>query len=299
MGQLYTPTQLLLEEGNTTDYPRGVQVSISSDETNWTAVASLTEAQVLSDLSGGAASQFSFPLQPTTGRYLRLTDLGWDPFYYWSIAGMQVSIEEQGAVLVFEPINLAAPVVDNGHYYCNFFPNAAAVAAYVDPQYNSLLQQTTAWQLPVQNSNLPFWLQLFLINCANPMVANSVLTSNGMYATQEAPVGQNGNLGTMDQRMSSHIFTSEFFTELDRDELEVFAYEQQPSGSIPHCIGVLDDSVGSPWWSPYTLTGWPDISCSWVMQISKLCRWTGDTSLTQRMLPHLTAAMNWLYLNAV
>ncbi|MGD0258562.1 MAG: GH116 family glycosyl-hydrolase [Verrucomicrobiota bacterium] len=295
LGQLWTPTQVLLDQGSyTTDYPRGIQVDISTDQSNWTTVATMTSAQVVAAL--GSGSQFTVPLQPSQGRYLRLTDLGWDDFYWWSIAALQVTVEEQGTALAFVPVSSLGPVVDNGHYYCNWFQSAAGVGAYVDGQSDSLLQQTTAWQLPIENSNLPFWLRLFLINCAFPTVANTVLTEDGMFTVQESPVNQNGNLGTMDQRMASHVFTVDFFPELDRAELELFAAEQLPSGCVPHCVGVLDDAINNPW-VPYSRLPWPDLNCSWAMQVVKLCRWTGDTSLAQRMQPHLTNAMNYLALN--
>jgi hypothetical protein len=295
LGQLWTPTQVLLDQGSyTTDYPRGIQVDISTDQSSWTTVGTMTSAQVVAAL--GSGGQFTVPLQPRQGRYLRLTNLGYDLYYWWSIHALQVTVVEQGTALAFVPVSSLGPALDNGHYYGNWFGSAADVGAYVDAQYDSFLQQTAAWQLPIRNSNLPFWLQLFLINCAFPTVANTVLTANGMFTVQEAPVNQNGNLGTMDQRMASHVFTADFFPELDRAELELFAAEQLPSGCIPHCVGVLDDAINNPW-VPYARLPWPDLNCSWVMQIVKLCRWTGDTALAQRMQPHLTNAMNYLALN--
>ena len=220
LGQLWTPTQLLLDQGTyTTDYPRGIQVDISTDQSSWTTVGTMTAAQVVAAL--GSGSQFTVPLLPRPGRYLRLTNLGYDLYYWWSIHALQVTVVEQGTALAFVPVSSLGPAVDNGHYYGNWFGSAAGVGAYMDAQYDSFLQQTAAWQLPIRNSNLPFWLQFFLVNCAFPTVANTVLTANGMFSVQEAPVNQNGNLGTMDQRMASHVFTADFFPELDRAEAGV------------------------------------------------------------------------------
>jgi uncharacterized protein (DUF608 family) len=295
LGQALTPTQALLDNtGFANDYPRGIRVDSSSDQSSWTTVGTMTAAQVVAGLGG--STQFTVNLTPRQGRYLRFTNTGYDLFYWWSIHALQVTVQEQGSAIAFIPVSGLGPAVDNGHYYCNWFAGAADVASYMDGQYDAFLQQTTAWQSPVRNSNLPFWLQSFLINCAFPTVNNTVLTANGTFTVQEAPVNQNGNLGTMDQRMASHAFTAAFFPELDRAELELFGAEQLPSGCIPHCVGVLDDAITNTW-TPYARLPWPDLSCSWAMQVAKLHRYTADTTFAQRMLPHLTNAMNYLAAN--
>lgn len=182
---------------------------------------------------------------------------------------------------------------DAGHYWQNWFSDAPEIAAYADANYARLSEGTTAWQTYLQKSNLPFWLTLKTINCAFPIVTNTVLTKDGKFAIQESPLVMAGAVGTMDQRMAAHTFYTALFPEVDRAELELFALCQQDSGQITHMDGNLYHVIGDPH-VLYGITGWPDLSCSWTMQVAQMYRWTGDASFLSRMAPHVTKALDWL-----
>ena len=182
---------------------------------------------------------------------------------------------------------------DAGHYWQNWFSGAQEIAAYADTNTIRLSAGTEAWQTYLLKSNLPFWLTLKTINCAFPIVTNTVLTKDGKFAIQESPLVMAGAVGTMDQRLAAHTFYTALFPEIDRAELELFAQCQQDNGQITHMDGNLYHVLGDPH-VLYGITGWPDLSCSWTMQTAQLYRWTGDASFLTRMAPHITHAMDWL-----
>ena len=281
------------------DAPHGLRAEVSDDGKTWQKAAELSTAAVTASLKGGV---LTVPLAGAKGRYLRLTNLGGDSFFWWSIYGLTVKATGQDAPLVLPKDAATAYLVrsetkkfteDVGHYWQNAWRSAGDVAAYADANRDRLLRETTAWQTPVLTSSLPFWLKLKLINCVFPMYANTILTKDGRFVVQESPVDMGGATGTMDQRMAAHAFYTMFFPELDRAELETFAACQQPDGSITHFDGNIHEVIGRPDVG-YGITGWPDLSSAWVLQVAKLGRWTGDRAFLERMKPHVTRAMDYL-----
>ncbi len=286
LGKTYTPTHIALDSGQAaTDYPRGLRVETSDDGKQWHAVANVPADALMS-------SEQEIPLAPQPGRYCALTNQEADTEYFWSIYSLTVHVKEQTQPLaltakaatahLMTPHHKGETLVEVGHFWQNWWHNAAEIAAYVDENADRFLAQTRAWQTPVISSDLPFWLKLKLINCAFPVVSNSILTRDGRFTELECPIDMFGSLGTMDQRMAAHAFYTDFFPELDRAELEMYATCQQPDGRITHFDGNVHQVIGRPDVF-YGITDWPDLSCSWVMQVVKLYRWTGDHTFLQ---PH-------------
>ncbi|MFB3897674.1 MAG: GH116 family glycosyl-hydrolase [bacterium] len=182
---------------------------------------------------------------------------------------------------------------DNGHAYQNYFPDIKSLANYVYSHRQELRDKTMEWQNLVLDSNLPYWLKLKLINSVFPMVTNTIYTKDKRFAVQESPIDMGGALGTMDQRMASHAFMTMFYPELDKSELELFAKCQQQDGRITHFDGNIHEVIGDPNVG-YGITDWPDLSCSFIMQVLKEYRWIGDKEFFNRLAPHIHQALSWL-----
>lgn len=300
LGAMQTVTHVALERGTAAnDDPRGLRIDVSDDARTWRPAAQLTNEAVAGAVQNGV---LDVPLSNAHGRYLRLTDLGSESFYWWSIFGLRVFVQGRDAPLPLTAQSATAYLIhadskniveDVGHYWQNWWRGAPDMAAYADKNADRLRRETTAWQTPVRESSLPFWLQLKLINCAFPLYSNTILTRDGRFVVQESPVDMAGATGTMDQRMAAHAFYTAFFPELDRTELELFALCQQPDGRITHFDGNIHEVIGRPDVG-YGITDWPDLSSAWVLQTAKLYRWTGDADFLARMQPHVTHAMDWL-----
>ncbi len=185
------------------------------------------------------------------------------------------------------------PTEDVGHWFANRFGSVEDVASYAFAQRDRLIAETAAWQQPVLDSNLPGWLAAFLLNASFPAVANTVLTRDGRFTSLESPVYMDGALGTMDQRMAGHGFYAGLYSQLDRRELDLFGAAQLPDGRIPHFLGNVHETIGSPDVS-YGITDWPDLACSWIGQVVRAWRWTGDEDFARRQWPRVKAALAWL-----
>jgi uncharacterized protein (DUF608 family) len=293
LGGVRVPTILNINSGG--DYARGMKVESSRDGAVWSTVAEINHQ----DMNG--ASQIS--LIPKPAQYIKLTNLGNVYDTYWSIAGLGFRVQGQEALV--EPIKATAYLAhadvkvttdETGHYWQNWWSDDLSMASYVDQNRDRLSRETTAWQTPVMQASIPFWLKLKLINCAFPMVTNTILTKDGRFSILESPNGMGGALGTMDQRIAAHAFLTAFFPELDRAELEQYATCQQADGSITHFDGNVHLAINNPNVT-YGVTDWPDLSCGYVSQAVKLYRWTGDRGFLQRSKPHIHKAMAWLKKN--
>ena len=281
------------------DYPHGYRIETSLDGQDWKRAAEGTPAEAARQQLQGLLA-LDFPV--TKCRYVRITCLGEDSFYWWSIyelrlagPGGQIRLEAGMLRSYVRRLDRARVTRNVGHYYENRFPDVESIAQYVWPRAHGLYMDTSElWQSPVKDaSNLPMWLKLKLVNCAFSMTECTILTKDGTFSVLESPVDMTGALGTMDQRMAAHAFYTQFFPELDRNELELFAKCQQKDGRITHFVGNVHEVIGDPNVG-YGVTDWPDLSSAWTLQVLKLYRWTGDREFLLRMWPHVQLALAWL-----
>lgn len=286
------------------DYPRGYRLEGSLDGASWTRLAVDTSDHVDTVVQQGALT-ISFP--QTEARYVRIVQTGDAPgFVYWSIhelrvydpAGNEYSRDGWDAtatLAVSEPPTTTTE--DFGQFYSNKFSDALQIAKYVLSNEDSLAARTLEWQGLIRKSNMPDWLKLKLVNNACAMICNSILTKDGRFTQLESPIDMEGALGTMDQRMASHALDIQWFPSLDETELRIYAHAQdlaRPSdGRITHFVGNIHETVGDPNVG-YGVTDWPDLSASWLLQVLKLYRWTGDRAFLDEMWPHAKRALTFL-----
>lgn len=177
--------------------------------------------------------------------------------------------------------------------YVTSFSSALSVAEYVSANRARLFRDTVEWQDMVADSNLPEWLKIKLINSGFPMSANSIYARGGKFSMLESPEDMRGALGTMDQRLASHAFVSTMYPALNARELDLFGSLQQPDGRIPHFSGNLHQSLADPT-VDFGLTDWPDVAASWIMQVVKHYRATGDDKFLARNYPRILKAIEFL-----
>lgn len=151
-------------------------------------------------------------------------------------------------------------------------------------------RELSAW---LRESDLPGWLVDKLINDLTPLTTNTLITGEGRLFTLEASPMMFGALGTLDQRLVSHPGTSLFFPDLNRTELDVFAELQAPDGSLPHFNGNAHTALGTDE-VEYGRTGWPDLSCSYIIQCFRDWQETGETEYLQKHLPRVWKAADGL-----
>ncbi|MBI1854226.1 MAG: discoidin domain-containing protein [Planctomycetes bacterium] len=297
-GTTKSPTHLTLEcVKSPNDFPRGYRVEGSTDLSTWATLAEADEQATRAAIQNDRLS-VSLPGSPV--RAIRIVQLGRDAHYWWSIH--ELRLEDSGGAIALRAESLSAerPETeehatwsDQGNYYASRFTSAAAIARYATTERERLFRDTRDWQSLLEASNLPQWLKQKLVNDAFTLFSNTVLTKDGRFSVLESPIDMGGALGTMDQRMAAHAIYTDLFPELDRTELEMYAAAQQDDGRITHFVGNVHETVGDPDVG-YGITDWPDLSCSWILQVLKLYRWTGDHAFLDRMWPHTKRAVAFL-----
>lgn len=277
------------------DFTVGFVLERSLDGNEWLTVPARRE-----QVRDGRAE---FRFEPITARWWRIRQTHYFPDLMWAMRTVQAFLGDTEFKFVqatghVHPEHYEITHEDLGHYYSNYFDDAASLAAYATQHVDDLYEKTAEWHQLILDADLPDWLKTLLTNHTFPAFSNSILTRDGRFSVAEAPVHMVGALGTMDQRQASHAFWTMMFPELDRRELELYALcqtrvEPVADGRIPHFCGNFYHAVGDPM-VDYGSPDWPDLSCSWIMQVCKWHRWTGDDAFLHRMWPHVKAALAWL-----
>ncbi len=170
-------------------------------------------------------------------------------------------------------------------YYVGKFGSAKEIASFMMKNKVSLYADTVAYENKLFASDLPVWLKEKLLNDRFPVYTCSIFTKDGRFAINEAPTGMMGCLGTLDQRLASQIYYSNFFPVLDKTELQLFADIQGEDGSIPHDLG--SEKIFT---TPRTGT-WSDLCSSFVLQIYRHALTNNDRVFLEEMYPKIKRAV--------
>ena len=211
--------------------------------------------------------------------------------------------------------------VDHGLYTANFFGSVEELGAYLLAEKGRLRDESLELQRILTDpttSNLPEWLVDVILNSADSMVTNTVLTKDGDYFMIEgmgwtlAPLNCATHFshqtwifgaltGTMDQRLCSHIYSSVFFPGLDRSELVTFRNLAE-KGKVPHGNGGAEIALkdaDTPYSKPIPWINngendWSDLNGSLIMQLGKLIKMTRDLDLLHESWPSLLEMSDYL-----
>ncbi len=186
-----------------------------------------------------------------------------------------------------------------GHIYENYFSGPDEIVEYVLKNRDHLRRESFELPQLVDESTLPTWLKRSIKNSIDSTLCNTLVPKEGTMYTIEGmdwPWPYGGLTGTNDQRLSSHPYTSVFFTELDKREIDMFRKLMDERGSIPHGNGNCDISLGDagvPYGWPdeimFVLPAkeWTDLTMSEIIQAGKLYRITGDAVWLKKFWPDM------------
>lgn len=188
---------------------------------------------------------------------------------------------------------------DYARYFHNYFDSLEDIVKYAAANRERIHEQTTEWHRPVLESTYPDWLKFKLINCGYVLYTNSILNKAGDFSVMEGKMG--GLAGTMDQRLSAHPFYQKFFTDIDRAEMDLFAYTQDPDdGFILHFnghyylgIATRDGQTPAPRGTMLDNTG------SWIIQLAKDYQQTGDIEIVREHIDRVRFAFENLKNNII
>jgi len=174
-----------------------------------------------------------------------------------------------------------------GVYYSNFFSSSKQIAEYTAKNKDKLFSATVRIKNTLAASSLPDWLKGKLINDMFPIVTCSWFDKAGHFSINEAPAGMMGCLGTMDQRLACNVIYTNFFKDLDRREMRLFALNQGENGSISHDVGFGGFSE-----EPRGGT-WSDLCSSFIIQVYKDYTYNGDTEYLSEMYERCKRAVGY------
>lgn len=187
-------------------------------------------------------------------------------------------------------LNLALGWHRAGPAYGAAFTSARAAAELLARDFEDLRGRTRAWQERIHRAELPLWYADRLINDLSTLATGTHHRADGLYGTTEAGRGLGRILGTIDQRLLSHVAELTWFPELEKIALQTFAAQQREDGAIQHHYGRLPAGL-----EPGAgFLGWPDLAASFVCQVVLLWKWTGDSEFAAAMAPHVERALAWL-----
>ncbi len=130
--------------------------------------------------------------------------------------------------------------------YSGRFRDAGEAAEQALRQHETLLRRVLAWQAVVYRSDLPGWLQDWLVQSFYSLAKNSVWIArtrkdewwgeNGWFTHSESHTGC-PIVETMVCRIHGHFPLLLFFPELEFTTLEAFRHFQIADGEVPFCFG--------------------------------------------------------------
>lgn len=185
-----------------------------------------------------------------------------------------------------------------GHYYENHFNTPEALAGYLEKEHRRLYDETYELHKLLEKTTLPNWIRRSLINSASAMICNTVLPKNGYLYTIKGMDWEwlfGGLTGAIDQRLSSLPYSSTFFTELDRREVDLIRRLNR-AGIVPYGSGNCDlalDTAEVPYGWPMRIPRIPkaeqrpDLILSCILQIYRLYRITGNQDWLTECWPDL------------
>jgi hypothetical protein len=170
------------------------------------------------------------------------------------------------------------------------FADAGASARAFLAEARALRERVRDWQRLLFDSGLPRWYAERLCNDLCALTTNTRVDADGVLATAEAGRGMSGITGTIDQRRVSSAVTSAWFPALDRSELWTFAARQRDDGQIAHHVGSLSGPLGPD----EGFLDWPDLACSFALQVARHWLATGDREAVAPFVPHVRRGLQWV-----
>lgn len=175
--------------------------------------------------------------------------------------------------------------IDRGAYWQRNFVDGTTMLSTFLKEADAILGEASSLAALLDDSTLPDWLKTRLSNCTYPLVTNSVFYQDGRFSVNEGPTEMAGCYGTIDQRLAAHPATQLLFPELNQAELQQFANIQGENGGIQHDLGGghLERKPGE--------IPWPDLTCSFIIQVARHAWSTGDETFSEQMWPRVRRAL--------
>lgn len=178
-----------------------------------------------------------------------------------------------------------------GHYYSNFFQNAAAVGTYLAEQRPDLEARTRQFHQHFYDSTIAPLVLDQINSHLNTFITSTWLTQAGAFGIQEGitPAMDWGPLATIDVALYGSLATAALFPELDRAMLLAHQAVQKPNGAISH--GIPRDFTQFEKWDRHG--GRVDLPAQYVLLALRHYFWTHDHAYLQASWESIKKALDY------
>lgn len=198
------------------------------------------------------------------------------------------------------PRSLKTPL-NVGHYYSNFFADAAAVVSHFIIGRRSLEARTRGFHDDFYASTLPGFLLDQINSHLNTLVTSTWLSKAGDFAVLEgtshhgSDVGGMGGIASIDVALYGAVLPAALFPQLDQTTWRMHALMQQPNGAINHTLHNF--GMKEPAEPEGGLYDRVDLPADLVLLVLRNYFWTGDLEYLREMWPAVKKALEYVLAN--
>jgi non-lysosomal glucosylceramidase len=178
-----------------------------------------------------------------------------------------------------------------GHYYNNFFNDAAAVAQYMIANRDDLARRTRQFHDDFYNVTVEGEILDQVNSHLNTFISSGWLTEAGDFGIQEGltPAIDWGPLATVDVALYGNLSAAALFPSLNRAMLEAYKRTQAEHGQVGH--GIVRD------FAKHDLddrqTGRVDMPAQYAILALRHYLWTNDHAYLRAQWESITAALDY------
>ena len=190
------------------------------------------------------------------------------------------------------------------HWYTLHFSSGEGIASYLVNNYPEVKGKVDRWFNRVMNSNLPQWMKTQILINNEPLIGNSILTSDGKSALLEG--ADMMFFGTYDHQFYLSIGQLMFVPHGAWGTIRHFAVTQSTTGGIRHDAGPEGDGNFCaratdpgymypgcyPCWNAANM--WGDLTPKWILNTWHNFQWTGWVSSLTAVWPHVQEACRYM-----
>lgn len=194
--------------------------------------------------------------------------------------------------------NTKRPPIE-GHYYANFFTDAASVAAYAVAEKARLHEETRRFHDAFFDSTVESFVLDQVNSHLNTFRTSSWLTKAGGFGILEGinPRKEFAGLATTDVAMYGSASVAALFPELDRSTQLAHAGLQNPDGSVAHSIAMNFSAKSVTEVSDVHSSVRVDLPGQFAYMALRAGFWSNDREYLAKIWPHVKAALDYVLLN--
>lgn len=180
-----------------------------------------------------------------------------------------------------------------GHYYENYFADAAKAAAYLAAEKAGLTARSKAFLEHFYDSSLPAFVLDQVNSQLNTFITSSTLRRDGSFGIREGltPDRSWGPNATMDVSLYGSAMIVALFPELQKQMMRQHKALQTDKGEVAHGLALdLDYTLNGTWGVYHRI----DLPPNYIQMVLRDYFFTGDAEYLREMWPSVQKAIHYI-----